>query len=41
MKEVESEKLLGDYLDSAGNSMSIITTVKKCYGLSVAAILDI
>ena len=41
MKEVTSKKLLGDFLNQAGNSQSILTTIKKRYGQSIAAILDI
>ena len=41
MKEVESEKLLGDFLDCRGNSHAIVTTLKKRYGQTIAAIIDI
>ena len=37
----ESEKWLGDYLHSDGNSQSIIKTVKARYGLALSTIIDI
>ena len=41
IESVESEKWLGDYLHTEGNSQSIITTVRKRYGIALSTILDI
>ena len=41
MKRAKNEKLLGDYFDEGGNDMSIITTIKKLYGLAMSAVMDI
>ena len=41
MREVESEKWLGDHIHCLGNDQSVITTVKKRYGLAMSTIMDI
>ena len=41
MKRSDSEKWLGDYIHCLGNDESIITTIKKRYGLAVSTIMDI
>ena len=41
MKRSDSEKWLGDYIHCLGNGDSIITTIKKRYGLAISTIMDI
>ena len=41
MKRKECDKWLGDYLHCLGNKQSIVTKVKKPYGLAISSIMDI
>ena len=41
MNRKDCDKWLGDYLHCQGNSQSVITTIKKRYGLAISAIMDI
>ena len=41
INSVESEKWLGEFLHTDGNSQSIITTVKKRYGVVMSTIMDV
>ena len=41
MSEKESEKWLGDQIHCLGNDQSVITTVKKRYGVAMSTIMDI